>query len=83
MPTHLKRIYSIINELLLDLDTVPSWQSEPEELGLSQRLQSHNLSERSNQDTLSLPKEAGSQLSYIRDITLETSVSQRIKEGAF
>jgi hypothetical protein len=42
-----------------------------------------NLSELSNYDTSSPLEEADSQLSRIRDVTPETSVSQRVKEGVF
>jgi hypothetical protein len=83
MPTHLKRICSVIDELRPDLDIVSSQQSEPEGSGLSQGLESHNLAELSNQDASSLLEEADSQSSRVGDATPETSVSQRIKEGAF
>jgi hypothetical protein len=46
-------------------------------------LESHNLLELLNQDALSLLEQADSQLSRVRDVTPETSVSQRIKGGAF
>jgi hypothetical protein len=79
MPTHLKRICSVIN-------TLPNFevlqQSKPGESGLLQVLESHNLSEPSNQDASSLLEEAESQSSY-KDITPETSVSQRIEGNAF
>jgi hypothetical protein len=57
MPTHLKRICSVIN-MLPNFKVLQ--QSEPEESGLSQGLKSHNLSELSNQDALSLLEKAGS-----------------------
>jgi len=78
MPTHLKRICSVIDELPPDLS---SQQSEPGKSGLSQGLESHNLSELSNQDASSLLEEADSQ-SSVGDVTPETSVSQRIEGGA-
>jgi hypothetical protein len=80
IPTHLKRICSVI-------DTLPNFevsrQSEPGESGLSQVLESHNLSEPSNQDASSLLEEADSQSSRVGDVTPETSVSQRIEGKAF
>jgi hypothetical protein len=81
MPTHLKKICSVIDALLPNFEV--SQQSEPGESGLSQVLESHNLSQRSNQDSSSLLEEAESQLSYVGDVTPETSESQRIEEGAF
>jgi len=83
MPTHLKRICSVIDELRPDLDIVSSQQSEPEGSGLSQGLESHNLAELSNQDASSLLEEVDSQSSCVGDATPETSVSERIKDGAF
>ena len=44
MPTYLKRICSAIDELPPDIDFEVSEQSEPTESGLSQGLDSHNLS---------------------------------------
>jgi hypothetical protein len=75
MPTHLKRICSVIDELRPDLDIVSSQQSEPEGSGLSQGLESHNLAEFSNQDASSLLEKAYSQSSRVGDATPETSVS--------
>jgi hypothetical protein len=83
MPTHLKMICLVIDKLRSDLDIVSSQQSEPEGSGLSQGLESHNLAELSNQDASSLLEEADSQSSRVGDAIPETSVSKRIKEGAF
>jgi len=83
MPTHLKRIYSVLDELRPDLDLESSQQSEPEGSGLLQGLESHNLAELSNQDASSLLEEVDSQSSCVGDATPETSMSQRINEGAF
>ncbi|KAI2619935.1 hypothetical protein GGR54DRAFT_601860 [Hypoxylon sp. NC1633] len=80
MPSHLKRICSVIDALP---NFEVSQQSEAGESGLSQVLESHNLSELSNQDASSLPEEADSQSSRVGDVTPETSVSRRIEEGAF
>jgi hypothetical protein len=83
MPTHLKIICLVLDKLLPDLDIVSLGQSKPEGSGLSQGLKSHNLSELSNHDASSSLEEADSQSSRVGNVTPETSVSQRIKEGAF
>jgi hypothetical protein len=84
MPTHLKRICSVIDDLPPDLDFEVSQQSEPGESGLSQGLESHHLSDQSSHDAASL-EEADSQSSRVgsRDVTPDTSLSQRIEGGAF
>ena len=84
MPAHLKRICSVIDELPPDLNFEVSQQSEPGESGLSQGLESHHLSDQSSQYAASL-EEAGSQSSRVgsRDVTPDTSLSQRIEGGAF
>ena len=76
MLTYLKQICSVIDKLLSDLNFEVLQQSEPGESGLSQALESHNLSELSNQE------EADSQ-SSVRDITPDTSMSQKIEGGVF
>merc|ERR1711964_940898 len=85
MPTHLKRICSVIDKLPPDPDFEVSQQSEPGESGLSQGLESHHLSDQSSQVATSLLEDADSQPSRVasRDITSDTSVSQRIEERAF
>lgn len=85
MPTHLKRVCSVIDELPLDLDFDVSEQSEPGGSGLSQGLASHLLSEQSNYDAASLLEEAASQSSRVgsREVTPDTSLSQRIEGKAF
>ncbi|KAI9684129.1 MAG: hypothetical protein M1829_003399 [Trizodia sp. TS-e1964] len=84
MPTHLKRICSVINELPLDLDFEVSQQSQLGESGLSQGLESHYLSNQSSYDAAPLEK-AISQATRIgsQDITPDTSLSQRIDGNAF
>jgi hypothetical protein len=84
MPTHLKRICSVIDDLPPDLDFEVSQQSEPGESGLSQGLESHHLSDQSSHDAASLD-EADSQSSRVgsRDVTPDTSLSQRIDGKAF
>lgn len=83
MPTHLKRIYSVIDELPSDLDFKVSQQSEPGESGLSQGLD-HHLSDQTSHDAASL-EESDSQSSRVssRDVTPDTSQSQRIEGRAF
>jgi hypothetical protein len=85
MPTHFERICSVIDNLPPDLDFEVSQQSEPGESGLSQGLESHHLSDQSSHDAASLLEDADSQSSHVgsRDITPDTSLSQRIEGGAF
>ncbi|MCJ1357479.1 MAG: hypothetical protein MMC33_007475 [Icmadophila ericetorum] len=85
MPTHLKRICSVIDDLPLDPDFEVSEQSELGESGLSQGLESHHLSDQSSYDAASLLEEADSQSSRVgsRDVTPDTSLSQRIDGKAF
>jgi hypothetical protein len=81
MPSHLKRIRSVIDTLSPDM--TKAWQqTEPGESGLSQGLESHNLS---SVDAASLPEDADSQSNRVDggDITSDTSLSQRIEGGAF
>jgi hypothetical protein len=66
MPTHLKRICSVIDDLPPDLDFEVSQQSEPGESGLSQELQSHYLSDQTSHND-ALLKEADSQSSPAED----------------
>jgi hypothetical protein len=84
MPNHLKRICSVIDHLPSDLDFEVSLQSEPGESGLLQGFESHYLSDQTSHDAVSL-KEANSQSSRVgsQDVTLDSSVSQRIEERAF
>jgi len=80
----LKRICSVIDELPPDLDFEVSQQSELGESGLSQGLESHHLSDHSSYDAASL-EEADRQASHVgsRDVTPDTSLSQRIDGKAF
>ena len=80
MPTHLKRICSAIDDLPLDFKV--SQQSEAGESGLLQGLESHYLSDRTSHDAASLD---GGQSSHVglRDVTPDTSLSQRIEGGEF
>ncbi|PQE05336.1 phosphatidylserine decarboxylase protein [Rutstroemia sp. NJR-2017a BVV2] len=84
MPTYLKRICSVIDNLLPDLDFEVSQQSELGESGLSQGFESHYLSDQTSHDAVSL-REAGSQSSPVgsRDVPTDTSLSQRTEGGEF
>lgn len=84
MPTHLKRICSVIDELPPDLDFEVSQQSKSGKSGLSQGLESDYLSDQTSHDTASL-EEADNQSSRVdsRDVTPDTSMSQRIDGKAF
>jgi hypothetical protein len=84
VPTHLKRICSVIEELPPDLDFEVLQQSEPGESGLSQGLESQHLSDQSSHNAASL-EGADSQSSRAgsRDVTPDTSLSQRIDGKAF
>lgn len=80
MPTHLKRICSVIDELPPDVDFEVSEQPEQKESGLSQSLESHHLSRQSSQDGASLLDYANSSQSSrtgSRDVTPDTSLSHR------
>ncbi|KAL7938316.1 hypothetical protein V8C35DRAFT_148512 [Trichoderma chlorosporum] len=85
MPTHLKRICSVIDQLPSDLNFDVSQQSEPRESGLSQGLESHHLSNKSSHGVASILEEVDSQSSRVslRDVTPDTSLSQRIDGEAF
>ncbi|TGO31756.1 hypothetical protein BHYA_0417g00020 [Botrytis hyacinthi] len=82
MPTHLKRICSVIDDLPSGLNFEVSQQSEPGEFGLSQGLESHNVFEQTSYDAVSL-RETDDQSSRIvsRHITPELLLSHEIEEG--
>ncbi|TAQ86373.1 hypothetical protein B7494_g5286 [Chlorociboria aeruginascens] len=82
MPTHLKRICSVIDELPIDLDFEVSKQSEPES-ELSQGLESHQLSNQSSHGVAFMLEEADSQSSRVGNVTSDISISQRIEGEAF
>lgn len=85
MPTLLKRICSVIDKLPPDLDFEVLEQSEPGISGLSQGSESHPLSGQSSHDAASMLEDVDSQSSRIdlRDVTPDTSLSQRIDGKAF
>ncbi len=77
MPTHLKRICSVIDKLPTESEV---WeQSEPWESGLS------HLSGQFSHDGPSMLDAAGGQSSRVgsQDVTPDTSLSQRVEGGAF
>ncbi|TEY69561.1 hypothetical protein BOTCAL_0113g00230 [Botryotinia calthae] len=84
MPTHLKRIRSVIDELPSGLNWEVSQQSESEEFGFSQRLENHNLFKQASYDTISL-NEANDQSSCIdsEHNTPDTLLSDEIEDGVF
>jgi hypothetical protein len=77
MPTHLKRICSIIDDLPPNLDFEISQQSEAGEYGRSQGLESHHLSDQTSHNAATLD-EANSQSNRMgsQDVTPDTSLSQ-------
>jgi hypothetical protein len=88
MPTHFKRICSVIDELPSDVNFELSQQSElefPEASGLSQGLEGHHLSQQSNAESASLLEEHDSQssLSGSQDMTSNTAPSQRTERETF
>lgn len=84
MPTHLKRICLVIDELPTDLDFGISQQSELGESGISKGLESHHLPDQTSRDASSL-EEADCQSNRVgsQDITPDTSLSQRIERREF
>lgn len=88
MPTHFKRICSVIDELPSDVNFELSQQSElefPEASGLSQELEGHHLSQQSIAESASLLEELDSQSSLggSQDMTSNTTPSQRTERGTF
>ncbi|KAF2191729.1 hypothetical protein K469DRAFT_341284 [Zopfia rhizophila CBS 207.26] len=78
MPDHFKRLCSVIDRLPADLSFELSEQSDLQfqESGLSQELQSYNLSQQSNPDSTSLQGDSQASTSRLQDATPDTSVSQ-------
>ncbi|THV47722.1 hypothetical protein BGAL_0293g00140 [Botrytis galanthina] len=74
MPTHFKRICSVIDNLPSNINF------EVGESGLSQGLENYQFSECSNQNAESLPEETSSQASRTssRELTPHTSVSEQV-----
>jgi hypothetical protein len=81
MPTHVKRICSVIDELPPHVNFEVSQESEVGGSGLSQGLESHHLSDHSSHDAASLLDYAdsiSSRAASSRDVTPDTSLSQRM-----
>ncbi|KAF1995219.1 hypothetical protein P154DRAFT_349514 [Amniculicola lignicola CBS 123094] len=78
MPDHFKRLCSVIDELPANLSFELSEQSDLQfqESGLSQDLESYNLSQQSHPDSLSLQGDSQATASGPQDATPDTSVSQ-------
>jgi hypothetical protein len=85
MPSHFKRICSVIDSLPSDIDVEASRQAELGESRLSQGVESHHLSDQSSYDTASILEEADSQSSRVgsQAVTPDTSLSQTIDGKAF
>jgi len=88
MPTHFKRICSVIDELPSEINFELSQQSElefPEASGLSQELEGHRLSQQTDPESASLLEERDSQpsLGSSQDMTSNTSLSQGTQRGPF
>ncbi|KAI4133030.1 MAG: hypothetical protein LQ347_002335 [Umbilicaria vellea] len=88
MPTHFKRICSVIDELPSDVNFELSQQSElefPEASGLSQELEGQHLSQQSIAESASLLEQHESQSSIVdsQDNTLNTSLSRRTERETF
>ena len=79
MPTYLKRICSVIDDLPPYLDFDVSQRSELGESRLSERLESHHLSDQTSRHAASLEENDG-QSSRVdsRDLTPDSSLSRRI-----
>jgi hypothetical protein len=73
-----------MDDLPPDIDFEVSQQSEPGESGLSQGLESHPISDQTSHDAAYL-EEADTQSSRdgSRDVTPDTSLSQKVEGGAF
>ena len=87
MSTHFKRICSIIDQLLFNLDFKLLQQFKlqfSEESGLFQELEGHHLSQQANTDSTSLREEdSQSSRADSQDVIPNTSLSQRIEHGLF
>ena len=88
MPTHFKRICSVVDELPSDINFELSQQSElefPEASGLSQELHGQHLSQQPIAESASLLEEHDSQSSIVdlQGSTPNTSVSRRTERETF
>ena len=83
MPTHFKRICSVIDKLPPDINFEVSKLQFSEGSGLSQPLEGQSLAQNSNADSASKMGKDDSQSSLASSITLNTSLSHGTKRGAF
>ena len=83
MPTHFKRICSVIDKLPPDINFEVSELQSSEASGLSQVFEDQNLSLQSNPDSTSLAGKDDSQSSLAGSITPNTSLSHGTEQGAF
>jgi hypothetical protein len=82
MPTHIKRICSVIDELPPNINFEVS-ELQSERSGLSQVFEDQSLSQQSNPDSTSLAGKDDSQSSLAGSSTPNTSLSHGIEQGAF
>jgi hypothetical protein len=82
MPTHFKRICSVIDELPPNINFEVS-ELQSERSGLSQVFEDQSLSQQSNPDSMSLAGKDDSQSSLAGSITPNTSLSHGTEQGAF
>lgn len=83
MPTHLKRICSVIDKLPSDINFEVSQLPSSEASGLSQVSEDQCLSQLSNPDTTSLVGNDDSQSSLASSATPNTSLSHGTEKGVF
>jgi hypothetical protein len=83
MPTHFKRICSVIDQVPPDINFEVSELQSSEASGLSQVLEDQSLSQLSNPDTTSLARNDDSQSNLAGSITPNTSLSHGTEQGAF
>jgi hypothetical protein len=82
MPTHFKRICSVIDELPPNINFEVS-ELQSERSGLSQVFEDQSLSQQSNPDSTSLAGKDDSQSSLAGSITPNTSLSHGTNQGVF
>ena len=82
MPTHIKRICSVIDELPPNINFEVS-ELQSERSGLSQVFEDQSLLQQSNPDSTSLAGKDDSQSSLAGSSTPNTSLSHRTEQGAF
>lgn len=83
MPTHLKRICSVIDKLPSDINFEVSELPSSEASGLSQAYEDQSLSQTSNLDTTSLVGNDDSLSSLASSDTPNTSLSHETEQGVF